>query len=105
LGIHTGIDIGEAVTPAPQTLVTMKEFRQELGDDVTIWEGIPSVLFEPMYSDEDFDAYVKNLFKDMAPGYRFIVGMGDNLPVDGSIDRVRRVVELIDEYGTLPIEV
>jgi len=101
----TGIDIGEAVTPAPQTLVTMKEFRQELGDDVTIWGGIPSVLFEPMYSDEDFDAYVKNLFKDMAPGYRFIVGMGDNLPVDGSIDRVRRVVELIDEYGTLPIEV
>jgi hypothetical protein len=41
----------------------------------------------------------------MAPGYRFIVGMGDNLPFDGSIDRVRRVAELIDQYGTLPVEV
>ena len=101
----TRIDIGEAVTPAPQTLVTMKEFRKELGDEVTIWGGIPSILFEPMYSDEDFDTYVKNLFREMAPGYRFIVGMGDNLPFDGDINRVRRVVELIDQFGILPIEV
>jgi uroporphyrinogen-III decarboxylase len=102
---ETGIDIAEAITPAPQTLVTMKEFREQLGEEVTIWGGIPSVLFEPMYSDEDFDAYIKNLFQEMAPGYRFIVGMGDNLPFDGDINRVRRVVELIDRYGTLPIEV
>ena len=100
---ETHIDIAEAITPAPQTLVTMKEFRQQMGDEVTLWGGIPSVLFEPMYSDEDFDAYVKNLFKEMAPGYRFVVGMGDNLPFDGDINRVRRVVELIDQYGNLPI--
>jgi hypothetical protein len=31
--------------------------------------------------------------------------MGDNVPFDGDIDRVRRVVELIDKYGSLPIEV
>jgi uroporphyrinogen-III decarboxylase len=101
----TGIDVAEAITPAPQTLVTMKEFRQEMGDDVTIWGGIPSILLEPMYSDEQFDAYVINLFKEMAPGYRFIVGMGDNLPFDADINRVRRVVELIDKYGTLPVVV
>jgi len=100
-----GIDVGEAVTPAPQTLVPMTEFRRELGDNVTIWGGIPSILFEPMYSDEEFDAYVKNLFKEMAPGYRFIVGMGDNLPFDSDINRVGRVVELIDKCGTLPIEI
>lgn len=100
---ETGIDIAEAVTPAPQTLVTMKEFRQQLGEKVTIWGGIPSILFEPMYSDEDFDTYIKSLFKEMAPGYQFIVGMGDNLPFDGDINRVGRVVELIDKYGRLPI--
>jgi len=102
---ETDIDVAEAVTPAPQSLVPMTEFRRELGDNMTIWGGIPSILFEPMYSDEDFDNYVKNLLKEMAPGYRFIVGMGDNLPFDGYIDRVHRVVELIDEYGTLPIEI
>jgi hypothetical protein len=58
-----------------------------------------------MYTDEEFETYVKNLFKEMAPGNRFIVGMGDNLPFDGDINRVGRVVELIDRYGTLPIEI
>jgi len=102
---ETHFDVAEAVTPAPQTRVTMKEFRQELGESVTIWGGIPSILFEPMYRDEEFDEYIKNLFRDMAPGFRFIVGMGDNLPFDGDINRVRRVVELIDQYGKLPLEV
>ena len=102
---ETDIDIAEAVTPAPQSLVPIKEFRRELGDKITIWGGIPSILFEPIYSDEDFDNYVKNLLKDIAPGYRFIVGMGDNLPFDGSIDRVGRVAELIDRYGKLPIQI
>ena len=101
---ETGIDIAEAITPAPQTLVTMQEFRRELGGDVTIWGGIPSVLFEPMYSDDDFDRYIRNMFREMAPGYRFIIGMGDNLPFDGDINRVGRVVELIDKYGTLPVK-
>jgi uroporphyrinogen-III decarboxylase len=102
---ETGIDIAEAITPAPQTLVTMKEFRETLGDQVTIWGGIPSILFEPMYSDQDFEAYIKNMLREMAPGYRFIVGMGDNVPFDGDIERVRRVAELIDRYGKLPIQV
>ena len=102
---ETDIDVAEAVTPAPQSLVPMTEFRRELGDNMTIWGGIPSILFEPMYSNEEFDTYVKNLFKDVAPGYRFIVGMGDNLPFEGDIDRVGRVVELIDKYGNLPIEI
>ena len=101
---ETDIDVAEAITPAPQSLVPMTEFRRELGDNMTIWGGIPSILFEPMYSDENFDNYIKNLLKEMAPGYRFIVGMGDNLPFDGDIDRVGRVVELIDKYGRLPIE-
>ena len=102
---ETGIDIAEAITPAPQTGVTMREFREQLGDEVTIWGGIPSILFEPMYSDEDFDNYIENMFREMAPGYRFIVGMGDNLPFDGDINRVGRVAELIDKYGRLPIEI
>jgi hypothetical protein len=45
------------------------------------------------------------MFNEMAPGYRFIVGMGDNLPFDGDINRVGRVAELIDKYGRLPIQV
>ena len=57
------------------------------------------------YNDQEFDDYIKNLFREIAPGSNFIVGMGDNLPFDADINRVGRVVELIDKYGRLPIEV
>ena len=106
LFLETGVDVAEAWSPAPMTSVTTSELRKAWGDRVTIWGGIPAVLFEPsQYSDQEFDDYVRNLFKEVAPGDNFIVGMGDNVPFDGDINRVGRVVELIDKYGTLPIEI
>jgi hypothetical protein len=99
------VDVWEAWTPAPMTKVTTAEFRKALDDKATIWGGIPAILFEPTYTDEEFDDCVINLLKEIAPGYRFIVGMGDNLPFDGIIERVGRVVELIDKYGNLPIKI
>ena len=87
------------------TSVTTTELRKAWGDKITIWGGLPTLILESTYSDEEFDAYVINLFKEVAPGNNFIVGMGDNFPVDGDINRVRRVVELIDKYGSLPIEI
>ncbi len=103
--LETGIDVAEAWTPAPMTLVTTAELRKAWGDKVTIWGGVPAVLFEPQYSDEEFDDYIINLFREVAPGYNFIVGMGDNLPFDGKIERVGRVAELIEKYGQVPIEI
>ncbi len=100
---ETLIDVAEAVTPVPQTKCTMTEFRT-MGDHVTLWGGIPSILFEPSVSDEEFDDYVKGFFKEMKPGYRLIVGMADNLTVASDINRVGRVVELIEKHGKLPLE-
>ncbi|HEX78185.1 MAG TPA: hypothetical protein G4O03_07245 [Dehalococcoidia bacterium] len=103
--LETGIDVAEAWSPAPMTSVTTAELRKALGDEVTIWGGIPAVLFEPQYTEEEFDAYIMNLFKEISPGYNFIVGMGDTLPFDGKIERVGRVAELIDKFGRVPMEV
>ena len=105
LFLDTGVDLIEAWSPVPMTLVTTAELIKAWGDKVTIWGGIPAVLFEPQYSDEEFDTYIKNMFKEISPGYNFIVGLGDNLPFDGDIKRVARVAELIDKYGRLPLEI
>jgi len=103
--LETGVDVAEAWSPAPMTSVTTAELRKAWGDKVTIWGGVPSMLFEPQYSDQEFDNYVLNLFKEVSPGHSFIVGMGDNLPFDGKIERVGRLVDLIEKYGHIPIEV
>lgn len=100
---ETGIDVWEAWTPSPMTSISTAELRKALGNKGVIWGGVPSTLFEPTYSDKEFDQYVINLINETAPGYNFIVGMGDNLPFDGIIERVGRIVELIDKYGSLPI--
>jgi hypothetical protein len=101
--LETGVDVGECFSPAPMTSVTTAEVRKAWGDRVTVWGGVPSQLFLPEYSDEEFDAYIISLFKEIAPGNNFIVGMGENLPFNGKIERVRRISELIDQYGTVPI--
>jgi len=102
---NTGIDIWEAWTPKPMTSVSNKELRNAVGDKGVIWGGVPSTLFEPTYTDEEFDQYIINMLNEIAPGYNFIAGMGDNLPFDGNIERVGRIVELIDKYGRVPISV
>jgi len=102
--LETGIDVAEAWSPAPMTSVTTAELRKAWGDKVTIWGGVPSMLFEPQYSDQEFDDYVLNLFKEVSPGHNFIVGMGDNLPFDAKIERVGRIVDLIEKYGHIPIK-
>lgn len=101
----TKIDIAEAWSPVPMTSLTTSEIKKMWGDKVTIWGGIPATMFGPQYySDDEFDEFVINLFKEVAPGNSFIVGMGDNLPFDGDINRVGRVVQLIEKYGKVPIK-
>ena len=46
-----------------------------------------------------------NLFKEVSLGHSFIVGMGDNLPFDGKIERVGILVDLIEKYGHIPVGV
>jgi uroporphyrinogen-III decarboxylase len=96
---ETNIDVAEAVTPAPQTSLTMTEFRKGYGEKVAIWGGISSIIFEPNYSDQEFDDLVIRLLKETAGWQRFILGMADNLPFDGDINRVGRVVELVEKHG------
>jgi uroporphyrinogen-III decarboxylase len=103
--LDTGIDVAECWSPAPMTSITTAELKEAWGDKITIWGGVASQLFRPNYSDEEFDDYVIQLFREVAPGNNFIVGMGENFPFDGKIERVRRIAELIDEYGTLPIHI
>jgi len=105
LVLESEIDVAEAWSPVPMTSVTTAELRKAWGDKITIWGGLPTLIFEPNYSDEKFEEYVINLFREVAPGNNFIVGMGDNFPVDGDINRILRVVELIEQYGILPIEI
>ncbi len=104
LFLETGVDIAEALSPDPLCNYTLAEARAAWGDRVTIWGGIPATLFTPLYDDDRFEGYVRDIFRTIAPGDHFILSTGDNVPPDGIIERLYRVTQVVEELGPLPID-
>lgn len=101
----SGIHVAEAVTPYPMTKVKIEEYYQRWSDKLTIWGGIPEVLLmEETATDEDLECYLDHLFKAVAPGRRFIVGIGDTTPAHAVFDRLVRIGERVEKEGRLPLE-
>ena len=102
-----GADVCEAVTPYPMTRVGIAEYYDTWcrSGKLTIWGGIPeSLLLEKSATDEEFEAYLDHLFKAVAPGTRFIAGIGDTTPPGAKFERLIRIGERIEKEGRLPLQ-
>jgi len=103
---ESGMDIAEAVCPQPMTKVTISEVKKAFQGKVTIFGGVPSVaLLEQSMSDEQFEKFMKNLFSEIAPGDRFILGVSDTTPPDAKFERLLRITEMVQQWGKLPMKV
>lgn len=100
-----GFDMAECLCTAPMVDLTLEEARRAWGTDVIIWGGIPSLVLEPDYPEEEFEQYVLDVFKVVAPGDAFILGVADNVMPTSVIERVGRISELVEQYGSYPISV
>ena len=101
----SGMDIAEAICPQPMTKVTIGEVKKAFKGKVTIFGGIPSVaLLEESMPDEEFERFMKNLFREIAPGDRFILGVSDTTPPDAKFERLFRITEMVREWGRLPMK-
>jgi uroporphyrinogen-III decarboxylase len=102
---ESGMDIAEAVCPQPMTKVTISEVKKAFKGRVTIFGGVPSVaLLEESMSDEEFEEFMKSLFREIAPGDRFILGVSDTTPPDAKFERLLRITEMVQELGKLPMQ-
>jgi len=101
--VEAGFDMAECFVTAPMVRLTLAEARARLGTDVIIWGGIPSVLLCEPVSDAEFEAYMEQLFRTIAPGDAFILGVADNVMAETKFSRIERVSEMVDAYGQLPI--
>ena len=103
---ESGMDLAEAICPQPMTKVTLREVKKAFQGKVTIFGGVPSVaLLEESMSDEGFEKFMKNLFDEIVPGDRFILGVSDTTPPDAKFDRLFRITEMVHKWGKLPMEV
>jgi hypothetical protein len=63
---------------------------------VTIFGGVPSVaLMEESMPDAEFEAFMRDLFNEIAPGDRFILGVSDTTPPDAKFERLLRITEMV----------
>jgi len=83
----------EAATPIPQGDVTVEEIKEALGDLVLL-DGIPAVYFLPTYPVEVLRSCVRRIVELFYP--RLVLGISDEIPPDGDIERVRLVGELVE---------
>lgn len=97
--MECGVQVVEALTPKPMTSIDISEVRQLWKDRVAIWGGVPSIILTSVFSEEEFESMLENLFAAIAPGDRFILGFGDNAPTDARFDRIKRVADFWIEHG------
>lgn len=84
----------EACTPLPQGDVTLEEIKAALGDTILV-DGIPAVYFLPYFPEEDLINGTRQVIELFYP--RLILGISDEIPPDGDIERVRRVGEMVEK--------
>ncbi|MBN1639963.1 MAG: hypothetical protein JXA09_01915 [Anaerolineae bacterium] len=100
---EAGFDMAECFVTAPMVPVTLAQARAAWGRDVIIWGGIPSAMLCEPVTDAAFERYMRELFRTIAPGDAFILGVADNVMAEARIERVERVSELVDALGRYPV--
>ena len=102
----SGMDVADAVTPYPMTKVRIEDYYDQWcrPGHLTIHGGIPELLLlDKSSTREDLEDYMDNLFKNIAPGTRFIASIGDTTPPDADFDRLLYIGERIEKEGKLPL--
>lgn len=95
-----GFSVLEALTPLPVGDVKIEDLAGIAGNSKSIlWGGIPGVYFTAHTSEEEFERHVKHVLSVMVKEPRYVLGVADQVPPDGLESRVKRVSQLVSEFG------
>ena len=95
-----GFSFIEAMTPAPVGDIPVKDWpRYRAGSDTIYWGGIPGSYFTPIVNESEFERHVKEVLSVMRKDRRMVLGVADQVPPDGLERRIRRVSQLVEEFG------
>ena len=93
---ETGLDGVEALTLEPMGVLTISQIKEALGERIILLDGIPMTSFLPGSPDGELERITRQLIETFAPN--LILGISDEPSPDCSIDKIRRVVEIVNEY-------
>ncbi len=97
---QTGLHGIEALTPVPQGDMTIEEIDEALGDEMILLDGVPANYFLPyQYDEELLIRETKRILDNLSPN--IILGISDEIPADGDINRVKIVSEIVEQYNSV----
>jgi hypothetical protein len=95
-----GVTALEGLTPAPVGDLDIEQWADYSEDTNTIfWGGIPGSYFTSLVKDEEFQRHVKHVLSVVVKNPRYVLGVADQVPPDALEHRVRRIRELVNEFG------
>jgi hypothetical protein len=97
----SGFDVCEALTPAPVGDIPIGEMHAWTGEKTIVWGGIPGLYFTDLISDSEFDSFVISVLDVMKREPRFVLGVSDQVPPRARWERIQRVNQLVEQYGTI----
>jgi hypothetical protein len=86
----------EAPTIKPQGDVTLEQFKKALGDRIIVLDGIPSTIFLPQFTEEQFTTLVKDVLDAFVPN--IILGVSDEYSPNGLFSRLQAVAGVVENY-------
>ena len=91
-----GFDVAQSVCPFPMTSLTLRQMREGLAPQQTIWGGVPSIALLPdSMSDERFEEWLDELPEQVGAGDHLILSVSDNVPPDADLGRLQRIGDRI----------
>ncbi len=100
---RAGFGMAECFATYPIVPTTLAEARAAWGNRVIIFGGVPSVILEPPFTDEQFEQYMDELFTTIAPGDAFLLGVADNAMPGSNIERICRITQMVETRGVYPV--
>ncbi len=94
---ETGIDGVESLTPKPQGDITLENIKNALGDDIFLIDGIPSILFDPIFSIDELIQFTHKIIDMFAP--KLVLGISEELSPEGEIERLPIVRDIVNDYN------
>ncbi len=91
----SGLDCVEGLTPYPVGDAKPDELRGLTNDKMILWGGLPSPIFTKNWKLESFQLYLFSYLESMKSNYRFVLGVGDQVPPNSDMERVKMVSDII----------
>jgi len=103
LMLEADYDVADCFACEPMVRCTIARARSVWRERVTIWGGLPSVLLEPHVPLEQLRDHLEHVYRTVAPGDRFILGIADQALPTASWEHIKLVAQWVRDHSRYPI--